>query len=83
MKTVYVSLVAMVLLMGVVVLVSASQIDGDYEIEKGWNLIPGFIGTDQLFGDDILIKLYTCVCGAGCCYLIIMMFPMIFSNLVS
>jgi len=54
MKTVYVSLVAMVLLMGVVVLVSASQIDGDYEIEKGWNLIPGFIGTDQLFGDDIL-----------------------------
>ena len=37
----------------------------------------------QLVGDDIIVKLYM-TCGAACCcYLVIMMFPMIFSNIVA
>lgn len=37
----------------------------------------------QLVGDDVLVKIYTCLCTGACCALVVMMFPMIFSNLIS
>jgi hypothetical protein len=37
----------------------------------------------QLVGDDVLVKIYSCLCMGAICTLIVLMFPMIFSNLIS
>lgn len=37
----------------------------------------------QLLGDDIMIRVYMCLLSAACCTLVVLMFPMIISNLIS
>src|SRR3989338_549459 len=42
-----------IILIGFVGLVYASQIDGDVKIREGWNLINGLVNPGQLFGDNV------------------------------
>ena len=42
-----------VVLIGILGIVYASQIDGDVQLREGWNLVNGLINPNQLFGDNV------------------------------